>query len=87
MYWAMRKSKRFLHWTSGQDWLAVLKPTPLLPLVPIRSFFWRVDYALEGSDLPSDARTFFFNLFGSVKLFLSLSKAVRLCKVPQDLNN
>ena len=54
MYYAMRKSKRFLHWSSGQDLLAVLKPTPLLthaemPLVSIRSFFWRVDYALEGS--------------------------------------
>ena len=49
VYYTMRKSKRFLHWTSGQDWLAVLKPTPLLPLVPIRSFFWQVDYALEGS--------------------------------------
>ena len=54
VYYAMRKSKRFLHWSSGQDLLAVLKPTPLLPhakmlLVPIRSFFWRVDYALEGS--------------------------------------
>ena len=54
VYYAMRKSKLFLHWSSGQDLLAVLKPTPLLPhakmlLVPIRSFFWRVDYALEGS--------------------------------------
>ena len=54
VYYAMRKSKRFLHWSSGQDLLAVLKPTPLLPhakmlLVPIRFFFWRVDYALEGS--------------------------------------
>ena len=39
---------------SGQDLLAVLNPTPLLPhakmlLVPVRFFFWRVDYALEGS--------------------------------------
>ena len=38
----------------GQDLLAVLKPTPLLPhakmlLVPILSFLWRVDYALGGS--------------------------------------
>ena len=46
------KSKRSIHWSSGQDLLAVLKPTPLLPhakmlLVPIRSFFWRLDYALE----------------------------------------
>ena len=54
VYYAMRKSKRFLRWSSGQDLLAVLKPTPLLthaemPLVSIRSFFWRVDYALEGS--------------------------------------
>ena len=54
VYYPMRKSKRFLHRSSGQDLLAVLKPTPLLPhakmlLVPIRSFFWRVDYALEGS--------------------------------------
>ena len=54
MYYAMRKSKLFLHWSSGQDLLAVLKPTPLSPhakmlLVPIRSFFGRVDYALEGS--------------------------------------
>ena len=53
-YYEMRKSKRFLHWSSGQDLLAELKPTPLLPhakmlLVPIRFFFWRVDYALEGS--------------------------------------
>ena len=53
VYYAMRKSKR-LHWSSGQDLLAVIKPTPLLPhakmlLVPIRFFFWRVDYALEGS--------------------------------------
>ena len=44
VYYAMRKSKRFLHWSSGQDLLAVLKPTPLLPhakmlLVPIRFFF------------------------------------------------
>jgi len=31
VYYAMRKSKRFLHWSSGQDLLAVLKPTPLLP--------------------------------------------------------
>ena len=43
-YYEMRKSKRFLHWSSGQDLLAVLKPTPLLPhakmlLVPIRFFF------------------------------------------------
>ena len=43
VYYAMRKSKRFLHWSSGQDLLAVLKPTPLLPhakmlLVPIRFF-------------------------------------------------
>ena len=50
VYYAMRKSKRFL-----QDLLAVLKPTPLLPhaqmlLVPILFFFfWRVDYALKGS--------------------------------------
>ena len=54
VYYAMRKSKRFLHWSSRQDLLAVLKPTPLLPhakmlLVPIRFFFWQVDYALEGS--------------------------------------
>ena len=54
MYYAMRKSQRFLHWSSGQDLLEVLKPTPLLPhakmlLVPKRFFFWRVDYALEGS--------------------------------------
>ena len=51
---AMRKSKLFLHWSAGQDLLTLLKPTPLLPhakmlLVPIRFFFWRVDYALEGS--------------------------------------
>ena len=44
VYYAMRKSKRFLHWSSGQDLLAVLKPTPLLPrakmlLFPIRYFF------------------------------------------------
>ena len=44
VYYAMRKSKRFLHWSSGQDLLAVLKPTPLLPhakmvLVSIRFFF------------------------------------------------
>ena len=48
--YAMRKSKRFLNWLSGHDLLAVLKPTSLLPhakmlLVPIRFFFWRVDYA------------------------------------------
>ena len=39
-----------LHWSSGQDLLAVLKPTPLLPhakmlLVPIHFFFLRVDQA------------------------------------------
>ena len=38
------KSKRFIHWSSGQDLFAV--PTPLLPhakmlLVPIRFFFFR----------------------------------------------
>ena len=54
VYYAMRKSKLFLNWPSGQDLLAVLKSTPLLPhakmlLVPIRFFFWRVDYALECS--------------------------------------
>ena len=52
----MRKSKRFLYWSSGQDLLAVLKPKPLLPHaemlpVPIRFFSWRVDHALEGSML------------------------------------
>ena len=53
----IRKSKRFLHWSSGQDLLAVVKPKPLLPHaemlpVPIRFFFfWRVDHALEGSML------------------------------------
>ena len=56
MYYAMRKSKPFLNWPSGQDLLAVLKSTPLLPhakmlLVPICFFFWRVDYALECSVL------------------------------------
>ena len=56
VYYAKRKSKRFLHWSSGPDLLAVLKPTPLLPHakmlpVPIRFFFWRVDHALEGSML------------------------------------
>ena len=45
VYCAMRKSEQFLHWSSGQDLLAVLKPTPLLPhakmlLVPIRFFFF-----------------------------------------------
>ena len=44
MYYAMRKSTRFLLWSSGQDLLPVLKPTPLLPhakmlLVPIRFFY------------------------------------------------
>ena len=39
---------------SGEDLLAVLRPGPLLPhakmlLVPIRFFFGRVDYVLEGS--------------------------------------
>ena len=47
------KVKAILHWSSGQDLLAVLKFTPLLPpakmlLVPIRFFFWGVDYAVEG---------------------------------------
>ena len=54
VYYAMRKSKRFLNWSSGQDLLTVLKSTPVLPhakmlLVPIRFFCWRVDYALECS--------------------------------------
>ena len=54
VYYAKRKSKRFLLWSSGQDLLAVVKPTPLLPhakilLVSVWFFFWRVDYALEGS--------------------------------------
>ena len=40
-----KKKKRFLHWSSGQDLLAVVKHTPLLPhakmlLVPIRFFFF-----------------------------------------------
>ena len=115
VYYAMRKSKRFLHWSSGQDLLAVLKATPLLPhakipLVPIRFFFW-VNYALEGSMFWLSkcdfsrlfhtgrswhvidslwflnfwsswfalwCKSVFFNLFWSVKLFLSLNKAVRL---------
>ena len=42
---------------SGQDLLALLKPTPPIPLfIPkgflfqnVFFFFWRVDYALEGS--------------------------------------
>ena len=43
VYYAMRKSKQFLNWPSGQDLLAVLKSTPLLPhakmlLVPTRFF-------------------------------------------------
>ena len=43
---AMRKSKLFLHWSSGQDLLKVLKPTALLPhakmlLVPM--FFFSGD--------------------------------------------
>ena len=56
VHYAMRKSKRFLHWSSGQDLPAVLKPTPYI-LISCQNaacsnvvfFFWRVDYALEGS--------------------------------------
>ena len=49
-----QKVKAISTLASGQDLLALLKPTPLLPyakmlLVPIRFFLWRVDYALDGS--------------------------------------
>ena len=49
-----QKVKAISTLASGQDLLALLKPTPLLPyanmlLVPIRFILWRVDYALDGS--------------------------------------
>ena len=49
-----KKVKAISTLPSGYDLLIVLKPAPLLPhakmlLVPIRFFYWRVDYALEGS--------------------------------------
>ena len=115
VYYAMRKSKQFLNWPSGQDLLAVLKSTPLLPhakmlLVPIRFFFLASRCSLEGSMFWQSKCDFsllfhterswhaywfsvvlnfwsswfslwyksvFFDLFWSVKLFLSLNKAVR----------
>ena len=49
-----QKVKAISTLASGQDLLALLKSTPLLPhakmlLVLIRLFLWRIDYALDGS--------------------------------------
>ena len=63
-----KKVKAISTLPSGYDLLIVLKPTPLLPhakmlLVPIRFFYWRVDYALEGSLFWQNKCDFLFSLF------------------------